>query len=419
MKDLVGEVIARILLAIFGVFVLMFSFIVLAIKTAAHDARQKARSSALSQKAREVGLDFAHQRDAALAKKYQFLDHFGKTGGGSRYSCVNVITGTFDNYPVTLFDYYYVSDENKVWWWAPSWETHCYISFFIVNMDSNYPELTIAKEGFFSKIAQAVGFHDIDFESHEFSRRYKVKSKSKKFAYDFCNAQMMDYMLDQPITTIEVESHALALAFDDQHEVRKFDSRLRHVAKLRSLMPDYLFDDTSDETEREARQLSVPVAATGTSVENHLNAPDSSESGVESDRGEQNYSQSDSTSYWWIAYYRGYLLFAALSGLVLLRYGWSLSAVANSALFGFAFYSLGRPSEVWTQSFHMAINFAALTFLLLGVVGFYIPYVGLLYRLVVPNFHFVLPNFAWAVQLVTILLSFVWLLSWVRTPRID
>jgi len=150
--------------------------------------------------------------------------------------------------------YHYVTRENYTWWWAPSWETHCYLSFFIVNMDSNFQELTIAEEGFFSKIAQAIGFDDIDFESHEFSRRYKVKSQSKKFAYDFCNARMIDYLLDQPITTIEVENHALALAFDDPHEAGMIDSRLRHVTKMRSLMPDYVFDGVFDAPEHVDQQ---------------------------------------------------------------------------------------------------------------------------------------------------------------------
>jgi hypothetical protein len=252
--DLIAEILARALLAMFGVVVLMFSLIFLAAKKAAHEAREKARSDTLRQKARDLGLDFAPKRDVALARKYQFLDHFEKVPGGSGRSCINVITGVFETYPVTLFDYHYVTRENYTWWWAPSWETHRYLSLSIVNMDSNFPQLTIAEEGFFSKIAQAIGFDDIDFESHEFSRRYKVKSQSKKFAYDFCNARMMDYLLDQPIMPIEVENHALALGFDDSHEAGVLVSRLRHVVKLRSLIPDYVFDEVFDVLEHVDQQ---------------------------------------------------------------------------------------------------------------------------------------------------------------------
>jgi hypothetical protein len=220
----------------------MFSFIVLATMSAARQARQKKRREILALKAQDLKLTFEAEQRASFAHKYGFLGKLGITGGAHKQSCINIMTGELDSNPVTLFDYYYVTDSYRVWWWAPSWEKHCYLSFIIVTMNSNFPELTIAKEGFFSKISQAIGFDDIDFESHAFSQRYKVKSKDKKFAYDFCNARMIDYLLDQPTMTIEVEKHALALSFDNQFDVAETDVHLSHVVKIRSLMPNYLFD---------------------------------------------------------------------------------------------------------------------------------------------------------------------------------
>ena len=242
MKNAAGEVIGRIILAIVGVFVLMFSFIVLVIMNAAHEARQKQRREALAAKAQDLKLTFQAEKRADYSHQYGFLDKLGNSSGAHTQSCINVITGELGSNPVALFDYYYITDRNSVWWWAPSWETHCYLSFIIVIMNSDFPELTIAREGFFSKIAQAIGFDDIDFESHAFSTRYKVKSKDKKFAYDFCNAQMIDYLLDQPNMTIEVEKHALALGFDDQIAAAETDRHLSRLVKIRSLMPNYLFN---------------------------------------------------------------------------------------------------------------------------------------------------------------------------------
>jgi hypothetical protein len=246
MKDAAGELVGRLIAASGGVIVLMFSFIVLVIVNAAREAKQKRRRVAMAAKAQELKLTFKAEKHASFANEYGFLDKLWNSRGGDERSCINVITGEHGRNSVTLFDYYYVTEDNKVWWWAPSWETHCYLSFIIVNMNSNFPELTIAKESFFSKIAQAFGFDDIDFESHEFSRRYKVKSSDKKFAYDFCNARMIDYLLDQPVMAIEVEKHSLALGFDDQHDVRQTDFHLSHLAKIRSLMPNYLFNIQED-----------------------------------------------------------------------------------------------------------------------------------------------------------------------------
>ena len=41
------------------------------------------------------------------------------------------------------------------------------------------PDLLIRREGVFDKIAGAIGFDDIDFESAEFSRRFYVKSSDR------------------------------------------------------------------------------------------------------------------------------------------------------------------------------------------------------------------------------------------------
>ena len=93
----------------------------------------------------------------------------------------------------------------------------------------------------FSKIAQAFGYDDIDFESAEFSRAFCVRSKDKKFAYDFCNAQMMEYLLANRDLSIEVEDRALALAFGKTLSAEEIESNLQRLAEIRARVPDYLF----------------------------------------------------------------------------------------------------------------------------------------------------------------------------------
>jgi hypothetical protein len=101
--------------------------------------------------------------------------------------------------------------------------------------------LVIAREGFFSKVAQAFGYDDIDFESHEFSRKFCVRSPDKKFAYDFCNARMMEYLLANDDLTIELDQDTLALTFNSRLDPARTEPNLHRLVALRSLMPDYLF----------------------------------------------------------------------------------------------------------------------------------------------------------------------------------
>jgi hypothetical protein len=61
------------------------------------------------------------------------------------------------------------------------------MSFFILSLQRSFPELIIEPEEAVSKFTQALGFADIAFESHEFSQKFHVHSRDKKFAYDCRN----------------------------------------------------------------------------------------------------------------------------------------------------------------------------------------------------------------------------------------
>ena len=198
----------------------------------------KKRRSAMSELADRLGLDFAHERDYQIAKRYAFLDKLRQ--GENRYA-FNIINGGFQGHEVAAFDYHYEthSTDSK----GNRQTHHHHFSFFLLKTGAHFPELTIAREGFFSKIAQAVGFDDIDFESHDFSKRFAVRSKDKKFAYDFCNAQMIDYLLAHPDVNIEVDQDSLALGFNRCLKVEEIEPRLNQLVEIRSLMPNYLFDD--------------------------------------------------------------------------------------------------------------------------------------------------------------------------------
>jgi hypothetical protein len=156
---------------------------------------------------------------------------------------LNVVEGSFDGHPVAMFDYHYATTGE--WWWPPSWKIHNYLAIILVDLGRDFPELIIGPEGggLFQKIAEAFGGGDIDFESYEFSEQFDVRSKDKKFAYDFCNAQMIEYLLDQRGISLEVDKSSLAMGYENMHDVSRIRQRLASLVEIRSRMPDYLFAD--------------------------------------------------------------------------------------------------------------------------------------------------------------------------------
>jgi hypothetical protein len=104
-----------------------------------------------------------------------------------------------------------------------------------------FPDLTIRRENFFTKVAEVFGYQDINFESAEFSKTFLVRSPDKKFAYDVCNAKMMEYLLANRDLSIEIESNVLALAFNTRLSVEQIEANLQRLVEIRSRLPDYLF----------------------------------------------------------------------------------------------------------------------------------------------------------------------------------
>ena len=217
------------------VIVVFFAIVLVAVVVAINVAARQ-RRDAFAALAQRLGLMFSPQRDPDMAQRFAFLDKLAQ--GSNRYA-FNTLWGNFRGHAIYAFDYHYEtysrgSDGRR------QTNDH-YFSCLILMLEKPFPELTIGREGFLSKIAQGLGYDDIDFESHEFSKTFCVRSRDKKFAYDFCNARMIEYLLHNQDLTIEVEAHALALTCSGRLDPASVEFNLNRLIQLRDLMPKYLF----------------------------------------------------------------------------------------------------------------------------------------------------------------------------------
>ena len=231
----------RMVVFVLKLCLLVIGLIALPFAIAAHNERRRKQAAAMSAKAGELGLEFSESASSRLAGMVRHLDSLDVDTGRDRYT-LNVVEGRFDGHPVAVFDYHYATSGD--WWWPPKWKTHNYVSIVLVDLEEEFPELTIGPEGggLFKRIAEAFGGGDIDFESHEFSEQFDVRSKDKKFAYDFCNARMIEYLLENRGTSLEVDKSSLAMGFKHMHDVRRIKPRLASLVEIRSRMPNYLFE---------------------------------------------------------------------------------------------------------------------------------------------------------------------------------
>jgi hypothetical protein len=198
---------------------------------------ERQRALELRRLASQLAFDnFNPARDNEFAMGWGFLNFL--TRGSDRYA-FNILRGSFQGQSLFVFDFHYQTGSGK------SREDH-YCTVLMLIVKEAFPKLTIGAESLRAKIAAAFGIGDeIKFESAEFSRTFCVRSLDKKFAYDVCNPQMIEYLLANRGLQVEIQGPAISLAFEPQLPVGQIEFNLQRLAKIRTLLPEYLFAQTT------------------------------------------------------------------------------------------------------------------------------------------------------------------------------
>ena len=186
--------------------------------------------------AARLGLGFKAEPNYVLADDYAFLRHLAQ--GENRYA-FNVLSGACQKTEVLAFDYHFETEakDRK----SEDQRLHRCLTAAMVLVPAYFPALHIVPEGLGSSIAEALGCEDIHFESDEFSRAFWVRSKDKRFAYDFCNARVMEYLLANRDLDLQIERCALATVSAAPWTGKEVEYNLRRLLEIRLRLPDYLF----------------------------------------------------------------------------------------------------------------------------------------------------------------------------------
>ncbi len=200
----------------------------------------KRRREAMAALAAELGWRFDPASDRAHDDQYAHFEIFRK--GHSRVA-YNTLTGSTEidgrTYSVKMGDFDYKITHST----GKNTQTTTYrLSYLVLHLPfAHTPDLLIRREGVFDKLAGALGFDDIDFESEEFSRAFYVKSSDKKFAYDVVHPRMMEWLLSKEVPMIDIEHGRCCVAQDRvRWEPQEFKRWLRRMEEFFELWPDYL-----------------------------------------------------------------------------------------------------------------------------------------------------------------------------------
>jgi len=188
-----------------AIFLFVFIAVVVGVAIYLSHLAAKKRRETLSALADELGWQFDPGRDTYHDDEYA---HFGVFRRGHSRAAYNTLRGSIEvdnrTFETKMGDFTYKVTHHT----GKGSQTKTYrFSYMIMHMPfGNIPDLLIRREGIFDKVAGAIGFDDIDFESAEFSKKFYVKSQDKKFAYDVIHPRMMEYLLDTPAPAVDIEN---------------------------------------------------------------------------------------------------------------------------------------------------------------------------------------------------------------------
>jgi hypothetical protein len=117
-------------------------------------------------------------------------------GEGDDRRASNVLQGQYEGTAMVAFDYQYEthttdSKGNR------TTTTHRY-AVCSLRLPAPLPGLELSPESALTRLAEHLGFDDVELESEDFNRLYRVKARNPKFAYDVLNPRTMAALLGRP-----------------------------------------------------------------------------------------------------------------------------------------------------------------------------------------------------------------------------
>jgi len=148
----------------------------------------------LERQRRFAALANAHGLDFSIDDPFDTLgEPFSLLERGDGRGVENVLWGEWQGVDFRAFDYWYYEESTD----SKGHRSKSYSRFdcVLTSIDARCPSLQISEENLFTRLADALTFRDIEFESEEFNRRFTVKGTDERFATAFCDARMMDWLL--------------------------------------------------------------------------------------------------------------------------------------------------------------------------------------------------------------------------------
>jgi hypothetical protein len=181
-------------------------------------------------------------REDAWTRRYDG-DPFGT---GDDRKAKNVLQGAFRDRPMVAFDYSYETHSTDSEGRSTT-QVHSY-AVCVLGLPAATPRVELVPESFLGRVGTLLGMQDIELESEDFNRRYRVRSGNPKLAYDLLPARTMEALLARPALHMRLAGADAVCWEDGAHSPVELLARLDTLSALLDGVPAYVWSDLEGTT---------------------------------------------------------------------------------------------------------------------------------------------------------------------------
>jgi hypothetical protein len=217
----------------FVALVVLIVLVTIAFGVWSYYANQK-RQKAFAAWAAANGFTYATRDD-----RYADLPWGAPFGVGFGRAALDVVTSVGRGRPTLCFTYRYKTQTSNGK--TTSTQTHNF-SIYSARLPKALPELHVGREGILSSLARAIGVHDIEFESEDFNREFKVTGDDRKLASDVINPPMMHFLLDSSAPGFTIVGTDILLAQSGRLDQESVLPTLAYLEAVIGRIPDFVWE---------------------------------------------------------------------------------------------------------------------------------------------------------------------------------
>jgi hypothetical protein len=154
----------------------------------------------------------------------------------------SVMTGTYGPHGALVLEHSHRDDRHY----------HFRIAYAVhaLALPAPLPWTHLSAEGLGDRAAALVGGQDIELESDEFNRAYRVRSDDRRFASDLLNPRTMELLLRRGSPDIRIGAGYIVLVTDGPVDPTSIDAALALLAAVLENLPGFVWSDRGAQVPR-------------------------------------------------------------------------------------------------------------------------------------------------------------------------